>query len=448
MTLTEQMVELEGVVPGLAKARRPRQPTVAERTTGTGLRVVVVRRPGVPLVEMRLRVPFGGRTEAHLPRAALLAETLLAGTSARSSVDIATDLQDVGGSLSVSTDADRLMVSGAALATGLPRLLDVLADVLADATFPVDEVKGEQNRLAERLAMARSQPSVIAAQALHHRYYGEHPYGQTLPTPAELTAVTRAQLRSLRTSRAVPAGSTLVLVGDISPKRTLDVVEAALAGWTGAGMAKDVPRLKRPAPGPLLLVDRPRAVQSNIRLAGPAARREDADYPAVQLANMVFGGYFSSRLTENIREDKGYTYSPHCIIDHSVASSDLMLEADVATEVTAAALVEITYELSRMVTTKVDADELENARQYAIGSLALQTASQAGLASMLTALIGSGLDLSWLGEHPRRLATVTIDDVYEQAQRLLAPSGLITVIVGDSASVAAPLGTLGAVELA
>jgi len=448
MTLAEQMAELDAVVPGLAKPRRPRQPSVAARTTDNGLHVVVVRRPGVPLVEMRLRIPFGGRTEAHLPRAALLAETMLAGTSARTSVDIATDLQDVGGSLSVSTDADRLMVSGAALATGLPRLLAVVADVLSDATFPDDELKGEQNRLAERLAMARSQPSVIAAQALHHRFYGEHPYGQTLPTPAELTAVTRSQLRSLRRSRAVPVGSTLVLVGDVTPKRTLDVVEAALVAWTGAGTAKDVPRLKRPPLAPLLLVDRPGAVQSNIRLAGPAARRQDLDYPAVQLANMVFGGYFSSRLTENIREDKGYTYSPHCIIDHSVASSDLMLEADVATEVTAAALVEITYELSRMVTTKVGVDELDNARQYAIGSLALQTASQAGLASMMTALIGSGLGLDWLREHPRRLATVTIDDVYEQAQRLLAPTGLVTVIVGDATSVAAPLARLGTVEQA
>jgi predicted Zn-dependent peptidase len=191
------------------------------------------------------------------------------------------------------------------------------------------------------------------------------------------------------------------------------------------------PRLPALEQGPIVLVDRPEAVQSNVRLAGRALARQDPDYPAMQLANLVFGGYFSSRLVENIREDKGYTYSPHCVIEHSAAGSAVMLQADVATEVTAPALVEIRYELGRIATLPVGEDELSNARQYAIGTLALSTATQAGLASMLTALLASGLGPEWLGQHAQRLAHVTVDQVREQAATFLAPSAMVTLVVGD-----------------
>jgi predicted Zn-dependent peptidase len=219
-----------------------------------------------------------------------------------------------------------------------------------------------------------------------------------------------------------------------------------LADWQAEGKAMTAPRLPAIQPGPVVLVDRPGAVQSNIRLGGPAVPRQDPDYPAMQLANMVFGGYFSSRLTENIREDKGYTYSPHSIIDHSAAGSAVLVEADVATEVTAPALLEIRYELGRVATMPVAAEELANARQYAIGTLALQTSSQAGLASMLTALLASGLGPDWLREHPQRLQRVTVDEVFEQARHYLTPRALVAAVVGDASAVREPLSTLDEVE--
>lgn len=429
-------------MPPLAAPRPARQPTLKESTLDNGLRVLAVRRPGVPLVEVRLRVPFAGRALSHCPRAALLAETLLSGTANRSTVDIAVDLQEVGGGLSAGVDPDRLLVSGNALASGLPRLLEVLADVLTAAAYPNDEVAGERARLAERLRMARSQPGVIAREALLRRMYGGHPYARDLPEVDELLAVTAGQLRSSHRSRVLPRGSVLVLVGDISPARAVGAVDRALSEWAAPGSPVRVPAVPPLQRGPMVLVDRPGAVQSNIRLAGRALPRDDPDYPAMQLANMVFGGYFSSRLTENIREDKGYTYSPHCMIDHSAAGSAVLLEADVATEVTAPALVEIGYELGRMATLPVSAEELDNARQYAIGTLALQTASQAGLATMLTALAATGLGIDWLRAHPRRLAKVTVQDVHEQSARFLAPSRLVTVVVGDGARVRPQLSTL------
>ena len=442
------MTALDIAVPELARPRRARAPRVADRTLETGLRVLAVRRPGVPVVELRLRIPFAGRAESHIARSSVLTDTMLTGTASLSNVDIAVALQEIGGSLDVSADPDRLLLSGNALASGLPRMLDLLADLLTTASYPKAEVDGERNRLVERLRMAWSQPRVLARDALVRRMYGAHPYAWEVPQPDAVADVTPAQVRTLHRNRVLPTGSTLVLVGDVSPERAVDGVERALGGWVAARSTRGQTAPALPElPGPVVrLVDRPGAVQSNIRLGGRAVPREDPDYPAMQLANMVFGGYFSSRLTENLREDKGYTYSPHCIIDHSVAGSALLLEAEVATEVTAPALLEIDYELGRMATLSIGQDELDNARQYAIGTLALSTASQSGLATMLAALLASGLGPDWLREHPQRLAAVTADEVVEQARRYLAPVGLVRVIVGDAGSVAAPLARLGEVE--
>jgi predicted Zn-dependent peptidase len=159
----------------------------------------------------------------------------------------------------------------------------------------------------------------------------------------------------------------------------------------------------------------------------------------------VFGGYFSSRLVENIREDKGYTYSPHSGIDHSVAGSLIVVSADVATEVTAPALVEMAYELGRIATLPPEADELEQARQYAIGTLALSVSNQSGLASTVVALQTSGLGLDWLTEHPKRLAAVTAEQVFEAAAQYLGPARAIAVVLGDADAVEPSVSAVGAV---
>ena len=438
-------------VPGLATPRKAKLPSVAERTLDNGLRVLAVRRPGVPLAELRLRVPFaapagrGGRV--HTARAALLGDTLLSGTERRTAAQLAAEVQGLGGQLSASTDADRLGFGGSVLVSGLPGLLEVLCDVLTSAAYPKREVLGERDRLVQELAIYRSQASVVAREALLHRMYGEHPYGRELPTAEELQAVKPSQLRALHAERLAPAGSVLTVVGDLTPSRALGLVEAALSGWEAAGTAVTTPDLPAPPAGPALLLDRPGAVQTTVRLAGPAPSRTAPDYAAFALANLVFGGYFSSRWVANIREDKGYTYSPHAQIEHPPAGSRVTVSADVSTPTTAPALLETLYELGRVATTPVSQAELDQARRYAVGVLALGTASQAGLASTLSQLTGSGVGVEWLRDHPVQLAAVTLDDALAAAGRYLAPQRLTTVLVGDVAQVEAPLRTLVDVEL-
>ena len=439
------------LIPPLGEPRPQPELAVTEQTLPNGLRLVVVPRPGVPLVELRLRVPFAAataRTAAqHTARASVLSGAVLLGTGAHDATGIAEAVQAHGGELSVSTDPDRLLFATTLLAEGLAPVLGVLAEVLTDATYPADRVEAERARVAERISIARSQPGIIARTALAARRYGAHPYAEQLPAVELVDAVRSQALRKLHRERVLPAGSTLVLVGDLDPAAAVGAVGTALAGWTGEGTAVAAAPVPQPVPGPLQVVDRPGAVQSNLRLGGPAPSRTDPDLPAVRLANMVYGGYFSSRLVENIRERRGYSYSPRSSVDHLAAASSFLVEADVATEVTGPAFLEIWYELGRMALASVSGEELDAARRYVLGSMALSTATHAGLASTLSALAGSGLPPQWLAEHQQALARVTVEEVQEAARRFLQPAALTAVVVGDAGQIADSLGAFGPVEV-
>ncbi len=435
------VTELPDLVPD-TKIKLPRQ---AERTLPGGLTVIAIRRAAVPLVELRLRVPFG---RAPLARATLLSQALFTGTGTMSSIDIAAELQAVGGGLSAGLDPDRLLITGNALAGGLDRMLEILAAVLTDPAYPGEEVATERDRLVDHIQVARSQPAHLARTALLKRVYGRHPYAVQTPEPGQVKGVRPAQLRALHADRVRPDGAVLVLVGDISPEKAIDAAEKALGSWTGPGRDGNVPPTPPLEPGPLLLVDRPGAVQSSLRMALPAVARTDPDYAALRLASMVFGGYFSSRLVENIRERRGYTYSPRSGVEHMLAGSSFTVDADVATAVTGPALLETWYELGRMALTPVTEAELESARRYLLGTLALGTATHAGLASTLSALFGAGLSADWLADHQRALATVGIDEVTEASRQWLSPAGLTAVVVGDAEVAAEQLRALGPVEVA
>ncbi|MGW5561174.1 M16 family metallopeptidase [Micromonospora sp. NPDC003944] len=430
-------------LPPLGPNRKLKVPKQAERTLRNGLTVIAVRRPAVPLVELRLWVPFG---RVHLARGAMLSQTMLSGTGSMTSVQIAAELQKVGGGLSAGVDPDRLMLSGAGLVTGLDRMLELLAEVLTGASYPGDEVATERDRLVDRIQVAQSQPAHLAREALLKRIYGRHPYATQTPEPDQIRAVRPAALRTLHAERVHPTGAQLVLVGDVQPEKALDAAERALGGWSGAGRVAELPATPPLEPGPLLLVDRPGAVQSSLRIALPAVSRTDADHAPLQLANLIFGGYFSSRWVENIREDKGYTYGPHSVIEHSVAGSVLVAAADVATEVTGPALLETTYELGRLASLPPKPEELEQARQYALGTLQLGMSTQAGLAALTSAYAGNGLRLDFLAEYAARLAKASIDDVAQAAARYLAPARAAVVVLGDAERVTPGLAALTTVR--
>ncbi len=432
-------------LPPLGSTREVPLPDVAETTLPNGLRVLAAHRPGIPMVELRLWVPFAGDTPEHPAVAELLAETLLTGTATRDRVTIDDELAAVGADLSVTVDPERLLVSGSGLAAGLPDVLGVLADVLTAATHPDAEVARERERLVERITMARAQPRTIAREALQRKRFGTHPITREMPTEAAVAAVTADEVRALQSASLVPRGSILTLVGDLGTAAALADVEKLLAPWMADHAAHELTPPPPVIADDLELVHRPGSVQSQLRLTAPAVGRADPDYAALQLANLVFGGYFSSRWMENIREDKGYTYGAHSGIEYIPGGGVLGLETDVASDVTAAALLETRYELGRLVAVRPTPEEVEAARAYAIGSLAISLDSTGGLASTIATLAADGLTLDWLAGHPARLTAVTADEVAAAALRFFAPTAVTGVIVGDADVIGPGVRALGGV---
>jgi len=433
-------------LPELGEQRSATGLSAVDTVLANGLRVLAVRQPTVPMVELRLRIPFAGTDPRHAARAEVLAATLLTGTVRRDRVAVDTELALVGGELDAGVDPERLVVTGNALASGFDTLLDVLTDALTGAVYRDEEVGRERDRLVERIAVARSQPSVIAREALQKHRYGDHPASREMPDAEDVATVTPAEVRDLHRASVLPRGSVLVLVGDIDLDDAVARITAATAGWTADESALELPPLPDVTGGDLLFVPRAGAVQSQLRLTAQAIPRTDPDYPALQLANLVYGGFFSSRLVENIREDKGYTYHARSYLEFTPSGATLLVDADTASEVTAPALLEIRYELGRIGVVPPTESEVDTVRRYAIGSLLIATGSQTGLASQLAAIAAFGLGIDWLVEHPNRLAAVTDEQIAAAARRFYSPTRYTGVVVGDAAQLPA-LQSLGGITV-
>ncbi|UMP01726.1 pitrilysin family protein [Amycolatopsis sp. EV170708-02-1] len=434
-------------VPSLGTQRAAADLSHVDTTLSNGLRVLAVRKATVPLVELRVWIPFSGEDKLHPATAEVLAETLLTGTARRDRIEIDADLALIGGDLASGVDPERLVITGTSLADGLPTMLDVLADALTGASYADAEVERERERLIERIAVSRTQPRTIAREALQKHRYGDHPAVREVPQAEDVAVVTPDQVRALHRASVLPRGSVLVIVGDIDPETVIGDLEKAFGGWASDRSAVRLPALPELAGGNVLLVPRAGAVQSQIRLSAQTVSRTDPRYPALQLANLVYGGYFSSRLVENIREDKGYTYSAHSGFEFTDQTAVVNVDADTATDATAAALMETRYELARLGLVPPTTEEVESVRQYAIGSLVTAASSQGGLAAQLSALAATGLGVEWLAGHPERLAAVTAEDVANAALEFFAPKRFTGVVVGDADVLAPKLTALGDVTV-
>src|SRR5699024_4296545 len=197
-------------LPAIGELSKLGVPNHVDTALSNGLRVVAVRKSNVPMVETRLSIPFGGDSPEHTATAEVLAETVLTGTARRDRVGIDTELALIGGELNTVVDPEHLVFAGGCLATGLPTLLDVLADALCNASYPDSEVARESARLVERLTVARTQPGVLAREALQRRRYGDHPAAREVPQAEYVAAVDVSDVRALHSRAVIPRGSTLV----------------------------------------------------------------------------------------------------------------------------------------------------------------------------------------------------------------------------------------------
>jgi zinc protease len=427
-------------LPPLGAAQDFALPEHAETTLPSGLRVIALRVRTVPMAEVRLSIPFAVDDAA---RTDLLAEVLLAGAGTRDRAQIDTALASIGGDVGAAADPEGLRISASCLLSGLPELLALISEVASRATLPESEVSRERDRLLDRLAMISAQPGMTARRALLRHAFDGHPVSREFPEADEVRGLTATDVRALYSSALPTGGAWLVIVTDLEPDKVLGLAGTALAGWSNPAPPIALPSHEPVAGGPVALVGREDAVQSQIRLIGAGVGRDQPEYTAVKLANLVFGGYFSSRLVENLREDKGYTYSASSGLDSTAAGHSLMVGLDSARETTAAALVETFYELSRMVVDGPTDAEVDAVREFALGALPLSLSTQSALAGTVSRLVSLGVDLSWLAAHRAQLADTTAAEVRAAAATWFAPTRFTGIVQGDPEILDQPLRSVG-----
>jgi predicted Zn-dependent peptidase len=431
-------LQLSGELPPFGPEKPLALPPIAQSKTPEGLTVWIVRRPSFPRVAAVLAVRGGAAVDpADLPGiASLLATTVKAGTETRSSRQITDELQAIGGEIRAEATVDGIFLTATGPSAGVDRLLAVLADAARHATFPDDEVELAKTRARQDAESWLSAPDTLGAVAFARALYRDHPYRIALPTPSSITAATPAILRREFRRRFRPERALLVVVGDVDPVSTGRAITAALGGWSGVGEAPaEIPAGPTTATHGIYLVDRPGAVQSVFFVGSTAPAMAEADYYPLLLANTIFGGSPGSRLRRNLRENKGYSYAPESVLAPRRAGSRWRLQASVRTEVTAATLNEIRYELDRLGTTDVTAEELESAKRYACGHFLIDNQLGSALAGTLATSWVNGLPPDTLGELVSRVKAVTLADVNRVVRSFLPFHRQVVLVVGDGSRV-------------
>ncbi|GGT38620.1 peptidase M16 [Streptomyces kurssanovii] len=433
-------------LPALDVRRRQALPPMTDVVLPNGLRVIAARRPSVPMVEMRMSVPFAGATFEHAATAEVLAATLFReGRPSRAGMEAAMSRHGV--TLAADRSSRWLHISGSAPGHALDTLVDVLADALTHGSPEEEEIRQIRHRMVRQISMIRAQPQVIAQEALFTHCYGEVPGLQEVPFPAPVEAVTGASVRELHKAQVRPRGTVLVLVGDLDPERAVDRVATATRNWGGIGAVTAPTALPPVRGGRVALVPRADAVQSQIRLVHPVVARTDDRFPALSLASLVFGGYFSSRLVKNLRERKGLAYRADVGFQDHLDKLVVSIEADTATEATAQAYGEIRAELERLVDDPPSEAEIGAAREYTIGMAMLALSSQAGFATSVVTAVSLGHEPDRVTTFPELLRSVTRAQVVDSAREFFDPHAFSGVVVGDAAELADGLHAVGGVDV-
>ena len=424
-------------------------PAITKSTLPNGLAVWLVKRPGFPKVSAVLAVRGGTAADPAGMEgvAGLLAATMKEGTAKRSSRRIAEELQAVGGDLSVAAAADAFYLRGSALSSGLPVLLDLLADVARNPAFPQGEVDLAKENALQELDAQEANPDYLAGKAFAKAVYGGHPYHVVSPTRETVGKVAPALLGAEHARRFRPDAALLVLAGDLDEAAARAAVAKAFGTWAASGAPLPPTPPSPPARGrEVLLVDRPGSVQSTIVAGRPGPAVSDPDWHDVLVANTIYADAFGSRLVRNIREEKGYTYSPSGDFTTRRAGSLLQVQADVRNEVTAAALLEVFYELDRMAATTPTPDELAGAKRYQAGLYLLRNQIQDAVSSTLARNWVNGLPPEALGEFVTKVNAVTADGVRAAGRKHFLSGSQTVVVVGDAKEARPQLELFGPVK--
>lgn len=434
-------------VPG--KDPELRVPVWTKTTLANGADVMVSEKHDLPLVSFSITL-LGGASQFEPPDraglAGITAAMLSEGTTTRDGEALSNALQLLGTSVSASVGGESGSLSFVATTGKFPQTLEILADMLVNPVFPaasLDRIKGQ--RLVA-LAQGKAQPGTIANRVFPRVLYGAaHPYGR-FTTEASIKAVTRDDVIAFHRAYYQPGRALVTVVGDVNAAEVKPLVEKALAAWAPGGERPGFKYPEVPARGKttIYLVDKAGAAQSTVIIGHPGPPRSTPDYYALQVMNTMLGGMFQSRLNANIREEKGYSYGVGSGFDYGRGPGAFSAGGDIVSDKTDDALVEFMKELRGILGSRpITDDELATAKSALVQRLPSAFGSVAGINNAITRLWIEALPDDYYQRYAQAVEAVSKDDVVRAAKTHLDLDRLAIVIVGDRATIEAPLKATG-----
>jgi len=410
-------------------------PKVTEKKLANGLTVILAPLPNVPKVTaiLTFRAATNATDRTAHPGIAQIAATLAnEGTDTRTSKQIKEELRSIGGTLGLGSDVDSTGMTATALSEFTTRLFDLMSDISQHASFPEDELKLAKENTIQQIKAGRANPSFLVNERFQKAVFGNHPYAFVVPDEKSITSLTRADLRTFASKYYIPNTSHLIVVGDIDPDKTFAEIEKAFGSWkSGTAPAEDNPPIPIRDKRQIYFVNRPGSIQSAIYIGNASIPRKDKDYFSIRTADTIYGGSFYSRLTKNIRESKGYTYSPFSTSSTQLKTGYFVAGAFVRNEVTGPTLLEIFYELDRMRVLPVTDEELNAAKEFSTGNFSVEMASQLGLAGRINTVYTYDLDRNFINDFRPKIEALTTADIQKAAAKYFDTYHAAIVIVGD-----------------
>ena len=401
-----------------------------------GLKVTLVPYGNIPKVTISLALRGGNIDEARdqLGVADITGELLKEGTTTLSSKEVAEAAARMGSTLAVTVGADETTAAMDVLSESGPAAVKLLADVVEHPLLPESEIARLKTNILREIAVAKTQPGQIALARFRKLLYGDHPYGDVLPTEETVNKLTIADAKKFYAGNYGASRARLYVAGKFDAAAVKKAIAENFSGW-----AKGSPVVDR-APTPktqriLDVTDRPGAPQSTLYVGLPVADPTSPDNVRLIVSNSLLGGSFASRITANIREQKGYTYSPRSQVSSRYHDAYWVEIADVTTKDTGASLKEIFGEITRLQNEAPGADELKGIQSYLSGIFVIQNSTRQALIGQLRFVDLQGLGEDYLKSYVQRVNAVTPDEVKQTTAKYIKPELMTIVVVGDKAKV-------------
>ena len=410
------------------------RPTV--RKLSNGLTVLVLEQHKLPTVTFDLWVRPGTLADPKdLPGlASFTADMLREGTAARTSAQIAGEVDQLGASLDSSADfgVSHAVISASGLTDSTEAILDLLSDVVLHPTFPADELEKYKKRQLANLEDERSRPFFLAREKFHGALYGDTNPGITSPTPEAIQRVTPDDLKKFHARNYVPGNAILGVAGDVKTDDIVALLEKKFGAWKG----ETPPETKVPdpvaPPTKIYLIDRPGSVQTNIFMGNLAIRRTDPDYFALTVMNRILGGGPQARLFMNLREEKGYTYGAYSSFNADIYQGYWAANTEVRTNVTDGSLHELFAEFKRIRDELAPADELDEVRHSLVAAFALSLERPQTLLNDWMTVQYYNLPVDYWDKYADHIAAVDATAVATAATKYVDYNHMVIVCVGDA----------------